>query len=480
MAFRVTSASPQGARPQALSARASRRGDRALTRNALLATASLCSLAVIAAGVALSSRGSAFDPDADNSTPRAASFRMALIDPAAPPVVRRDPRAPLKTPGPYLAAGAKPLTQVAFAKPLRKLPPHKPPALVAVQLAEAAATSQPAQDPVTVAQAKVEAEAEAAEVIKDIGKPPQKSLEVALEKTLEKPETVTAAPLEPAQPALASAAPAAEPTAEPTAEPAVEAASAADAPVKTASVYFASAPLADSMTTGSLGTLLDGGAETANGEKAATAPKAPAPVLASALAYAAPEPARTRTAEKLALAPVLPPKKPDKPKLAHKLSAYEKLYGGPVRLASLGPINISRDDTDELPRAPYDRRTAVYVITEKKVYLPDGTVLEAHSGLGDKMDNPRYAHVRMRGVTPPHVYRLKMREALFHGVEAIRMLPLGGSEAIHGRDGILAHTYMLGPSGQSNGCVSFKDYDTFLDAFKDGKIDRIAVIASMD
>jgi hypothetical protein len=39
---------------------------------------------------------------------------------------------------------------------------------------------------------------------------------------------------------------------------------------------------------------------------------------------------------------------------------------------------------------------------------------------------------------------------------------------------------MLGPSGQSNGCVSFKDYDTFLDAFKDGKINRIAVIAKMD
>jgi hypothetical protein len=73
-----------------------------------------------------------------------------------------------------------------------------------------------------------------------------------------------------------------------------------------------------------------------------------------------------------------------------------------------------------------------------------------------------------------------MREALFHGVEAIRMLPLHGSEAIYGRDGILAHTYMLGPSGQSNGCVSFKDYDTFLEAFKDGKIDRIAVIASLD
>jgi hypothetical protein len=73
-----------------------------------------------------------------------------------------------------------------------------------------------------------------------------------------------------------------------------------------------------------------------------------------------------------------------------------------------------------------------------------------------------------------------MRESLFHGVEAIRMLPMGGEEAIFGRDGILAHSYMLGPSGQSNGCVSFRDYDEFLDAFKAGTVNRIAVIARLD
>jgi hypothetical protein len=140
MAFRVTSASPQGASSRLSPARAVRRGDRALARNTLLAASSLCCLAVIAAGVALTSRSSAVDPDADNSAPHAASFRMALIDPAAPPVVKRDPRAPLKTPGPYLAAGAKSPTQMAFAKPLRKLPPHKPAALVDIQVAEAAAS----------------------------------------------------------------------------------------------------------------------------------------------------------------------------------------------------------------------------------------------------------------------------------------------------------------------------------------------------
>ncbi|MEH2518630.1 hypothetical protein V1279_004203 [Bradyrhizobium sp. AZCC 1610] len=46
--------------------------------------------------------------------------------------------------------------------------------------------------------------------------------------------------------------------------------------------------------------------------------------------------------------------------------------------------------------------------------------------------------------------RLKPREALFHGVLALRLTPLGEEEKIYGRDRLLAHTYMLGPSGQSN------------------------------
>ena len=126
---------------------------------------------------------------------------------------------------------------------------------------------------------------------------------------------------------------------------------------------------------------------------------------------------------------------------------------------------------------PYDRQTAVYIIGSKMVYLPDGTQLEAHSGLGSKMDDVRYSHVRMQGVTPPHIYEMKPREALFHGVEAIRMLPIGGEEAIHGRDGILAHTYMLGPNGDSNGCISFRNYDRFLQAYLRGDVKRIIVTA---
>jgi hypothetical protein len=126
---------------------------------------------------------------------------------------------------------------------------------------------------------------------------------------------------------------------------------------------------------------------------------------------------------------------------------------------------------------PYDRSTAVYDISAHTVYLPDGTRLEAHSGLGAKLDDPSSANVRMRGVTPPHIYELKPREALFHGVPALRLTPIGGEEAIYGRSGLLAHSYMLGPNGDSNGCVSFKDYNAFLSAYRNQGIKKLAVVA---
>ncbi|HEV2159818.1 tlde1 domain-containing protein [Bradyrhizobium sp.] len=129
---------------------------------------------------------------------------------------------------------------------------------------------------------------------------------------------------------------------------------------------------------------------------------------------------------------------------------------------------------------PYERDTAVYDITAKTVYLPDGTKLEAHSGLGSNLDDPRSQRTRMRGVTPPHIYTLKPREALFHGVPALRLTPIGGESAIYGRDGLLAHTFMLGPNGDSNGCVSFKDYYAFLDAYRNKGIRKLAVLARVD
>ena len=125
-----------------------------------------------------------------------------------------------------------------------------------------------------------------------------------------------------------------------------------------------------------------------------------------------------------------------------------------------------------------DGRTAIYDISARKVYLPNGRTLEAHSGLGRKRDDPRFVHVKMDGATPPNVYDLTLREQLFHGVRAIRLTPAGGSK-MFGRDGMLAHSYLLGPNGQSNGCVSFRDYPAFLQAFLKGDIKRLVVVARL-
>ena len=166
---------------------------------------------------------------------------------------------------------------------------------------------------------------------------------------------------------------------------------------------------------------------------------------------------------------------------------FQKLFGkpeasGPV-LAYAAPDGGVFNNGKSLSSGilpPNDGLTAIYDITARTVYLPDGTKLEAHSGLGPKMDDPRHVHVRMHGATPPHVYDLVPREALFHGVEALRLIPVGGEGAIFGRTGLLTHTYLLGPRGDSNGCVSFKDYDAFLQAYKSGKVKRMVVVASID
>jgi type VI secretion system (T6SS) effector TldE1-like protein len=133
---------------------------------------------------------------------------------------------------------------------------------------------------------------------------------------------------------------------------------------------------------------------------------------------------------------------------------------------------------DTILRAP-ETRTAIYDISARTVYLPDGRTLEAHSGLGRKMDDPRFVHVRMQGATPPNVYDLRLRESLFHGVQAIRLTPVDGSK-MFGRDGMLAHSYLLGPNGQSHGCVSFRNYPAFLQAFQKGEVKRLVVVRRLE
>ena len=171
---------------------------------------------------------------------------------------------------------------------------------------------------------------------------------------------------------------------------------------------------------------------------------------------------------------------------ADSRSFIEKLFGlkpssppesalGYASLDSTGSIAPTSRFNPGLSPSP-TAGTAVYDITARVVTLPNGERLEAHSGLGDKLDDPRFVHLRMRGATPPGTYVLTEREKLFHGVRAIRLNPVGGSAAIYGRDGILAHTYMLGPNGDSNGCVSIRNYDRFLQAYLRGEVKRLVVV----
>jgi outer membrane biosynthesis protein TonB len=225
-----------------------------------------------------------------------------------------------------------------------------------------------------------------------------------------------------------------------------------------------------------------------------TAPR-PAPVQVAAIApMPAPHPeaapsktpaASVRDMARRAKAAVMSIASADKP------SIFEKLWGKPPSRGSLlsyasadasitGSLGSSQNPALGGTEPRYDRSTAVYDISAHTVYLPDGSRLEAHSGLGSKLDDPSSANVRMRGVTPPHLYELTQREALFHGVAALRLNPVGGEEAIYGRSGLLAHTFMLGPNGDSNGCVSFRDYNAFLDAYRNQGIKRLAVVARIE
>ncbi|RUX90888.1 DUF2778 domain-containing protein [Mesorhizobium sp. M7D.F.Ca.US.004.01.2.1] len=123
---------------------------------------------------------------------------------------------------------------------------------------------------------------------------------------------------------------------------------------------------------------------------------------------------------------------------------------------------------------------AVYDISAGTVYMPDGSRLEAHSGIGPMADQPRYANQKNRGPTPPNTYNLSLRESRFHGVEALRLTPVDGRNK-YNRDGLLAHTYLLrGRYAQSSGCVAFKDYARFLAAFKKGKIKRLVVVPRLN
>lgn len=177
--------------------------------------------------------------------------------------------------------------------------------------------------------------------------------------------------------------------------------------------------------------------------------------------------------DKIAIAPV--------PQRNPLLSSGEQVAALPPTPGPVEPTPAKPEEQQTGPQVPLPGpgdKFALYDIKGKTVYMPSGEKLEAHSGYGEGFDSLDHVAVRMVGPTPPNIYTLKVREKLFHGVEALRMTPVGEGK-MYGRDGFLTHSYLMGPRGDSNGCISFKDYDKFLAAYKRGDVNRIVVVASL-
>lgn len=218
--------------------------------------------------------------------------------------------------------------------------------------------------------------------------------------------------------------------------------------------------------------LLSDNWRTALFDKPASSPPPPSPVAAIPLPRSRPVQASLETHDNVVADRVAPPED-------HSfLQRLSDLLPGGVKLASLELDGGLLRPGPNPASLGFGNLTAVYDLSARALYMPDGSKLEAHSGLGNLMDDPGHVDVRNLGATPPNVYDLKPRERLFHGVQALRMIPVSKNETF-GRSGLLAHPYMLGPNGDSNGCVSIKSYETFLKAFQNGSVKRIVVVKSV-
>jgi Tlde1 domain len=186
------------------------------------------------------------------------------------------------------------------------------------------------------------------------------------------------------------------------------------------------------------------------------------------------------------LAPAVHPKNIKRPVVARKPPAQQKpqVASLPTQAPEPGFIEFFRKlfrTSDDVARETLaaNPKTAIYDIEKRVIYLPSGDKLEAHSGYGRWLDDPTSVNRKDQGVTPPNVYAVSFREKLFHGVSALRLTPVGAGN-MYGRDGILAHSYMLGEDGQSNGCVSIKNYQKFLQAYESGDFNQLIVVRSVN
>ncbi len=100
---------------------------------------------------------------------------------------------------------------------------------------------------------------------------------------------------------------------------------------------------------------------------------------------------------------VLPPQRPsDKATSVGKPTREAARAAPPAPLAASeesAHIADARNDSVSMPNG----RTAIYDIAAHAVYLPNGDRLEARSGLGSNLDDPRSVSVKNGGPTPPNV-----------------------------------------------------------------------------
>ena len=168
-------------------------------------------------------------------------------------------------------------------------------------------------------------------------------------------------------------------------------------------------------------------------------------------------------------------------------SIFEKIFGSPKPETTVvayanpesPPPRVSALNSANGAPGRYDKYTAVYDISAHTVYLPSGAKLEAHSGLGDLIDDPHHVDVRAKGATPPDVYELSLREKPFYGIQALRMKPSRRRRPASGAPACSRTLTCSGRTATSFGCVSFKDYEAFLQAYQSGEVKRLAVVARL-
>ena len=129
------------------------------------------------------------------------------------------------------------------------------------------------------------------------------------------------------------------------------------------------------------------------------------------------------------------------------------------------------------PASGYDRYTAVYDISARVVYLPDGTSSKPIRAWGTPSTIRATKRARSRPDAAPSL-PVGAPRRLVPRRSGPAPQPDRGRRSLRPA-GLLAHPFMLGPNGDSNGCVSFRDYEAFLKAYENGQINKLAVVTRL-